>query len=349
MKKNHTLLKGGVLALGGYLAYKKLWPRKFDFENKVVVITGGSKGLGMIMARDFGRLKAKIAIVARREDELQHAKEWLHAEGVSEVAVFSCDVAREEAVREMIERVVARYGSIDVLVNNAGIISVGPMSANGVEDFKQAHDVMFWGQLYPTLAVLPLFQQKRSGHIVNITSIGAMVSLPHLVPYSSAKFAALGLSRGLHAELHRYGIKVSTIVPGLMRTASHVNAQFKGAGEYTWFSTLASMPGLSIDAERASREIVDATVRGQAFKIVGVAAKVGATIYTLFPNFSSGALTLVNRILPAPEKSSTHAMSGRVLLATQSRQLSRSAAQDIARYQMPDRENHPENASVPQF
>ncbi len=110
------------------------------------------------------------------------------------------------------------FGRVDIVVNNAGIIQVGPMSTTTVEDFATALDVMFWGALYPTLAVLPQMRARRSGHVVNITSIGGMVSVPHLLPYTCAKFAAVGLSEGLRTELGQEGIHVTTVVPGWRRS-----------------------------------------------------------------------------------------------------------------------------------
>ena len=158
-----------------------------------------------------------------------------------------------------------RFGRMDVLVNNAGIISVGPAQAMTRQDFAEAMDVDFWGTLNPILAVLPQMRERRGGRIVNITSIGGKVSVPHLLPYSCAKFAATALSEGLRAELARDGIVVTTIVPGLLRTGSYDQALFKGdhAGEYDWFSVSDNLPGQSISAERAAREIVRATRRGE--------------------------------------------------------------------------------------
>lgn len=347
-RSNFKWMKRGALALGAYLTYKALRKGPESFANKVVLITGASKGLGMIMARDFGREGARVAIVARRADELQRAEAWLRAEGVQDLLSLTCDVADQQQVQLMVDRVLLHYGTIDVLVNNAGTIAVAPLDSMGLEDFQEAHRVMFWGQVYPTFAVLPFFQQRRSGSIVNITSIGGMVSLPHLLPYSTAKFAAVGFSQGLHAELGRYGIKVTTILPGLMRTGSHINAQFKSPREYAWFASLSSLPGLSLDAEKASQQILAAARSGKALEILGIPAKLGATVYTLFPNFATGVLTLANRFLPGPSENA-RSLSGRMLRERDKERLAGIGQKEIERYQLPTRENHPENTRVPQF
>ena len=147
-----------------------------------------------------------------------------------------------------------RFGRVDIVVNNAGIIQVGPMPTTTVEDFATALDVMFWGVLYPTLAVLPQMRARRNGRVVNITSIGGMVSVPHLLPYTCARFAAVGLSEGLRAELGQEGIHVTTVVPGLMCTGSYLQARFQGQPEreFTWFALGATLPLISISAEPAA-------------------------------------------------------------------------------------------------
>src|SRR5207253_5505608 len=142
----------------------------------------------------------------------------------------------------------ARFGQIDVLINNAGIIAVGAVPSQTLVDYQEAMDVMFWGVVYPTLAVLPQMMRRGSGHIGNITSIGGKISVPHLVPYGCAKFAAVGFSEGLHAEVKRFGVNVTTVVPGLMRTGSHLDAFFKGKQEYEygWFALSGTNPLFSI-------------------------------------------------------------------------------------------------------
>ena len=142
--------------------------------------------------------------------------------------------------------------------------------------------------------------------IVNIASIGGKISFPHLLPYSAAKFALLGLSEGLHAELgSKKGVRVVSVVPGFMRTGSHLNAFFAGdqEQEFEWFALGASLPLLSIDAQRAARAIVKATRRGTAQPILGVPAHLAARFHGLFPGTTNRLLALVNSLLPEASKS----------------------------------------------
>jgi NAD(P)-dependent dehydrogenase (short-subunit alcohol dehydrogenase family) len=228
-----------LVAVGlGVLGYKALqWWRQANLQGQVVLLTGGSRGLGLALAREFARAGCRLVLCARDAQELERAQQHLAQRG-ADVLTVPCNVADQEQVNHLVERAIERFGRIDILVNNAGVIQVGPLHTVTVEDFKTALDVMFWGLLYPTLAVLPQMLQRGSGRIVNITSIGGMVSVPHLLPYNCAKFAAVGLSEGLRAELGREGIHVTTIVPGLMHTGSYLHAMFKGQQEreFTWFA-----------------------------------------------------------------------------------------------------------------
>ncbi|MBV9770021.1 MAG: SDR family oxidoreductase [Bryobacterales bacterium] len=283
-----------------------------DLHGKLVLITGGSRGLGLQLAREFGARRARVAICARDADELNRAQQDLKERGINTHTAV-CDVSDAGQVDRMIGAIAERLGPIDVLVNNAGIIRVGPIFQQTAQDFEDAMNTMFWGTLYPTLAVLPQMRERKKGRIVNITSIGGRVSVPHLVPYCCAKFAVVALSEGLRAELASSGIRVVTILPGLMRTGSHLNAEFKGKhkAEYLWFSAGAASPLVSIDAARAARSIVRATARGDAEKILSMPADLIARLHGIFPGLTTEIFGLVNRfLLPGSPESLTGIRTG---------------------------------------
>lgn len=268
---------------------------------QVVVITGGSRGLGLALAREFAGCGCRIAICARDKDHLDAARRTLEDRGV-EVSATVCDVSDRNQVDAMIDGVRQRFGRIDILVNNAGQIRVASVEDSNVADFEQAMGVMFWGVVYPTLKVLPEMQQRRAGSIITITSIGGKVSVPHLVPYSCAKFAAVGFCEGLRAEMARSGVNVTTVIPGLMRTGSHRNASFGGepAKEAAWFGLAASLPLISMNAECAARKIVRAAARGKADHHLTPQAALLSRLHGISPGFVTGVLSQVNRLLPAP-------------------------------------------------
>jgi short-subunit dehydrogenase len=240
-------------------------------------------------------------LCARDADALERARQDVAGLGASVLAV-PCDLGDRAQVRSLVQNATERFGRIDVVINNAGLISVGPLETQTLEDFEQSMDIMFWAGVYTTFEVLPQMRARREGRIVNITSIGGKISVPHLLAYGAAKFAAVGFSEGLRAELAQDGIVVTTIVPGLMRTGSHLNALFKGQHrqEFGWFSLGASLPMTSMSAEDAARRIVLAVQRGESEVILGWQAQLAARFHGLFPGVTADLLSLVNRVLPAP-------------------------------------------------
>jgi NAD(P)-dependent dehydrogenase (short-subunit alcohol dehydrogenase family) len=302
-KKQQDKLMLALAGAGALLATRALARKltEYDLDGKTVLITGGSRGLGLVMAREFAREGARVAICARDAEELDRARMDLVRRGARVIAV-PCDITDREQVDEMVRAVSERFGRIDVLVNNAGVIEVGPMEVMTLEDYEQAMKTHFWGPLYTTLAVLPEMRERASGRIVNITSIGGKISVPHLLPYSASKFALVGFSEGLRSELKKDGVVVTTVCPGLMRTGSPRNATFKGQhrAEYAWFSISDSLPVSSMSASRAARQIVEACKRGDAEVVLSIQAKMAVRFHGLFPGLTADLLGLVNKLLPAP-------------------------------------------------
>jgi short-subunit dehydrogenase len=288
---------GALLAVGATL--RKL--REYKFRGKTVLITGGARGLGLVLARELAREKARLVICARDPAELERARKDLSERGAEVIAV-PCDVTDRMQVNELVRIAQDRFRHIDVLVNNAGVIQVGPMKLMTLDDYDEAMRTHFWAPLYTTLAVLPNMRRRREGRIVNISSIGGKISVPHLLPYSASKFALVGLSEGLRAELMKDNVVVTTVCPGLMRTGSPRNAFFKGRhrAEYAWFSISDALPVTSMSAVRAARQIIAACRRGDAEVILSVQAELAARFHGLFPETTSNILGLVNRFLPEP-------------------------------------------------
>jgi short-subunit dehydrogenase len=296
---------GAVAVIAGRRALRLVreWQgRGDDLRGKTVVITGSSRGLGLALAEEFARHGCKIVLNARNERELVRARQQVERLG-AEVRAFTCDASRPEQADHLINAARQQFGRIDILVNNAGTISVGPLEEQRLEDFREAMDTIFWSMVQPTLAALPAMIERRHGKIVNITSIGGRVSVPHLLPYSCAKFATVGFSEGLHAELRKHGIHVLTVVPGLMRTGSHLHAQFKGKHqkEYGWFAVSGTNPLLSISVERAARQIVNATRRNKSDLVVGWQARALVYAHATAPGVIAEAMGLLNRLLPGAE------------------------------------------------
>lgn len=301
-KKNTTLLIGGIAGLGLLTAFTAIRKKKrvIYLVDKVVLITGGSRGLGLVLAREFADEGAKIAICARNSDELNRAKAELENRG-AEVFAAVCDVRQKEEVNKLIENTTAHFGQIDILVNNAGVIQVGALENQTQKDFEDAMQIHFWGAFHTMQAVIPQMKLRGSGNILNISSIGGKFAVPHLAPYSASKFALVGLSDALRGELRKDNIFVTTVCPGLMRTGSHINAYFKGQNEkeFALFSIANALPITSVSAEYAAKKIVKAAKQGDAELIISPQAQAAAKINALFPEITTEIVGLVNEILPS--------------------------------------------------
>ena len=300
MENKKALGLAGVASLGLMLLRRaSRGHASIDFKGRVAIITGGSRGLGLAIARELAAEGARLALLARDANELKRAQDDLAARS-AEVQVLTCDVRDQADVRRAIADVVAHFGRLDVLINNAGVIQVGPLENMQIDDFEDAFDVHLWGPLYAMLAAIPYMRRQGGGRIVNIASIGGLVAVPHLAPYSASKFALVGLSDGVRAELAKDDIGVTTVCPGLMRTGSHLNAFFKGQHqrEFTLFTLLGALPISSIDAQRAARQIVDACRRGDPHLTITVQARLLALANHLVPDVTARAMALVARMLP---------------------------------------------------
>ena len=306
-QKSHSISTKQVLAFaaGGLVAYtlaKRMINERNrqDLGGQVILITGASRGLGLVLARQLAVRGSKIIICARDGATLSRATLELKTLGV-DVLGLSVDITDRSQVRDMIRTIISRYGTIDILINNAGVIQVGPFDTMEIEDFEVAMKTNFWGALYCIQEVLPYFKTQKYGHIVNITSIGGKVAIPHLLPYTASKFALTGLSEGMHTELKKHNIAVTTVVPNLMRTGSarQITVKGKHKAEYAWFKIAASSPLTAQHAERAAELII----KGIEYRKAEIILTPGAKLVTLFqgivPGFISTVLGIVNGLLPS--------------------------------------------------
>lgn len=271
-----------------------------DLTGRTALVTGGSRGLGLLIARELAGRGVNVAICARDEDELTKAARIIRRDTGREVASFVCDIGVPDQIDTLAAMVADQLGTVDILVNNAGVITVAPVDGVTPEQFESSMKVMFTGPMRLTLALLPAMRAQGDGRIVNVTSIGGRIAAPHLLPYACAKFAAVGFSEGLRAELRGTGVSVTTVVPGLMRTGGHRSAKFGGRfeREYAWFSAAASMPLLSMNAERAARAIVHAAARRRPEIVLTPAAKAAVRLHGIAPATTVRLMSLASRVLP---------------------------------------------------
>jgi short-subunit dehydrogenase len=245
---------------------------------------------------------ARVAICARDSEELSLALDDLRRCTGCEALAIPCDVTDREEAEAMVKSVEERLGPIDILINNAGMIAVGPMESMTEGDYAEALALHFWAPFNTIHAVLPSMKARRFGRIVNVASIGGKVAIPHLLPYSTSKHALVGFSQGLRAELVKDGIHVTTVCPGTVRTGSPRNALFKGQNEkeYAWFKLSDSLPGISQSAESCAAEIIGAVLHGDADLVTSLPAKLMAMVNGVLPGFVADAMGVVNGTLPEP-------------------------------------------------
>jgi NAD(P)-dependent dehydrogenase (short-subunit alcohol dehydrogenase family) len=294
-----VLLPAGALLLGAWVAARAVRTARYTVRDKVAVITGGSRGLGLVLARQICAHGGNVALIARDPEELARAKADLAPRGGA-VLTIQCDLLDAAQIAAAVCQIIDRFGRIDILINNAGIIEVGPLKHMTREDFERAMQLHFWAPYELVSQIVPEMRTWGGGRIINISSIGGKVAVPHLAPYSASKFALTGFSDAIRAELARDNIYVTTVAPGMMRTGSHVNAKFKGKHdmEFAWFAASAGAPLISINADRAARKILAACRRGQPSLTLTFAARGAILGNALFPNLTGYAMRLVNRFLP---------------------------------------------------
>ncbi|HET9949812.1 MAG TPA: SDR family oxidoreductase [Longimicrobiales bacterium] len=279
-----------------------------SLEGDVALVTGGSRGLGYLLAERLLEQGCDVAICARDAGDLERARARLARTHGRDVLTWRCDVSDARAVEEMIWGIEERLGPIDILVNNASVIEVAPLAAFDRQAFRRAIDIDYMGTVHTTLAVLPGMRARRYGRICNITSIGGKVAVPHLLPYDAAKFAAVGFSEGLRAEVARDGVSVTTVVPGLMRTGSPTRVEYGGKPEreYVWFTLGDLLPVSAMSAERAADRIVLALRRGESEVVLSWQAKALRVAHEVAPGAVTRVLGWVSRLLPGAGSRHAH-------------------------------------------
>ena len=316
MKKSRAALHTaqiltGIIAAAAAYALKSSPTRR---PGQVVLITGGSRGLGLALAERYGRSGAKLILAARDVEELISARRTLLDRGAVQsaydVLLIPADLTDDAQAAMLIDHAVSHFGRIDVLINNAGIIEVGPVENQPLAAYQRAMATNFFAALHTIYAALPHLLRRNPNHgdasIVNIASIGGKVPVPHLLPYVASKFALVGFSEGLHAELRHKGIRVTTVCPGLMRTGGEAHAEYTGQTkkEQRWFTLAARTPVLAASVRHAANRIYNAVAAGRAEITITPQAWLAARVAGLAPETTQYLASLANHLLlPAPSPS----------------------------------------------
>lgn len=273
------------------------------FLGHSVVITGGSRGLGLALAEELLKDGARVCILARDEDELLRAKSILVTKKIhpkAQLLDLPCDVTQADQVEAAFRAVKSEFGGIDMLINNAGAITVGPLSRMCKQDFSAQLDLHFFAVMNTVNTALPYLRQSQGRRIVNICSMGGKVAVPHMLPYDVSKFALSGYSQGLMAELSSEEISVTTVYPALMRTGSPIQAVFKGdfEREFEWFATADVLPGLSSSASDVAQKIIRSARNRDIELVPSLVGKLRGFVAVLLPEMVGSAMKIMASLLP---------------------------------------------------
>ena len=301
MKTAQRFALGLMAGVGAAMAFARVARERFaiSFDDRVVVITGGSRGLGLVMARLFAAEGARVVLLARDLAELDRARRDIEERG-GRVLVIRCDIRRRADVRAAIDRIIDEYPD-DRRAGQQRWRDSGRAArahVGGRLRERERHAFPRTAQSYSRGRTI--MRHRRFGRIVNIASFAGRVAVPHMAPYCASKFALVGLSDAVRGELDQHGIRVTTVSPGLMRTGSSRQAMFKGQHdlEFALFKTASSIPGITISAERAARKIVEACRYGDPALTLTPHAKAAAIANAVAPTMTARVWMLVSSVLP---------------------------------------------------
>ncbi|MDL9937060.1 SDR family NAD(P)-dependent oxidoreductase [Gordonia sp. ABSL1-1] len=246
-----------------------------DFTNKVVVITGAGSGMGRDLAVKLARRGARLAISDMNPEGLK-VTEKLVAETGAEVHAQILNVAEREAVLTYADTIVAHYGVVNVVFNNAGIAHHGEVERTEFKDIERVMDVDFWGVVNGTKAFLPHLIASGDGHLVNTSSLFGLLSEPGQAAYNSAKFAVRGFTESLRQEMiiAKHPVKVTCVHPGGIKTAIARNATVSGDHDQKATAAFFDKYLARMTSEDAADVIINGVRKNKARVLVGADAKV---------------------------------------------------------------------------
>jgi len=188
-----------------------------SIDGKVAFVTGASSGIGEATARALSDAGAKVALVARRKDRIDALAEKLNSAGGTAIAI-AADIADEETANAAVRRAGEELGGLDFLINNAGVMLLGPVAGADTEHWRRMIDVNLLGLLYCTHAALPIMGEAGSGHVVNVSSVAGRIASLGSAVYNMTKWGVVGFSEGLRQEVLHANVRVTIIEPGFVET-----------------------------------------------------------------------------------------------------------------------------------
>lgn len=236
-----------------------------NLKDKVAMVTGAASGIGRALSLEFAKEGAHLVITDIDEEKLMDTAEQIKLLG-REVLSVKADISSKNEVKELCRKALEKFNGIDILVNNAGVAIYAGFLDTELSDWEWLMGVDFWGPVYASYYLVPRMIERKSGHIVNLSSWMGLLGQPNNSAYSAAKFGIVGLSEALRIELDKYNIGVTVVCPGVVRTNIFKSLKIKG------FKTdVRNMPGfLGLTPERIAKRIVRAVKWNRATVITGL-------------------------------------------------------------------------------
>jgi NAD(P)-dependent dehydrogenase (short-subunit alcohol dehydrogenase family) len=257
-----------------------------DFRGTVAVVTGAASGIGRGICEALCEEGAIVYAADLRDDEL--AKLVESAAGPGEIRSVRLDVTDENELARVLDRVVREQGTLDLMINNAGTGVVGDFREIGLDDIRRTTDVNLWGVVYGTKAAYEIMAARGRGHIVNIASSAGVMPVPMQTTYAMTKHAVVGLSRSLRIEAAVYGVNVSAVLPGLVRTGFFDAA--KVVGEYDYKREMESLHIRPISGREAGKLILDGIRANRELIIFPASNRLILFLFRVFPRLMTPLL-----------------------------------------------------------
>ncbi|GIW22880.1 MAG: ketoacyl reductase [Candidatus Sericytochromatia bacterium] len=293
MKKNKLIIFSYAIPL--FIISRKIYKllkresERNKLKDSVVIITGASEGIGKELAIEFAKQGSKIVLASRSIDKLQKVENQLKEKYVNcEAISVPTDVSRKEDCINLIETTLEKFNKIDILINNAGIVTYDYFYNTSDEEIKKIMDVNYWGVIHCTKAVLPYMMKNKKGRIVNISSFVGKRAMPGMLAYSSSKFAIQAIGEGLRAELRKYGIKVTTICPTATKTELLSNALSK---------RVKFSQNIGMSANRVAKETINAMLENKREHIIGIPEKIFLFTNNFFASFYDFVLSFAPKFM----------------------------------------------------
>lgn len=258
-----------------------------NLQEKVALVTGAASGIGRALSLELARWGAHLILVDRNEVGLAEVARLIRPMG-REVACIGADLSTKEGINQCARRAIRQMGQVDILVNNAGIMPLGPVSAMSLPDWEKVLDINVWAPVRMNNLLLPHMISRGHGHIVNVASIAGLLPVPGMTAYVLSKFAVVGYTEALRAEISGEGIDVTCICPGFTRTGLAQTKGYGTGGMQEFGARLMEIVGAS--PERVALQMVRAIRHRKGLSTPGTAGTILPNLMRLSPAFMTGVM-----------------------------------------------------------